>query len=139
MLLPDTNCFQADDIYSWKHISCLPFIFKPSPEVTRGWSKLAFMTQTFLGLWLNLPCRGKFAGRYRMRNSSPNLPLPFLSVCKTLVHKLNFQKYQGCHDNTKVVKHLPPRVLWYVLLHVTMSVQWTKVRLIFPYQTPKCL
>ena len=75
-----------------KTFSWLPFIPTPSPEVTRGWSKLAFLMQTLWGCDVNLPCRGEFAGLCGTRDSSPILPLPFFSIHITLVHKWKFSK-----------------------------------------------
>lgn len=68
--------------FSW--LSLLP---KPSPEVTRGWSGLAFPMQTLGFVMWTCLAEGKFAGLCGTRDSSPNLPLPFFSIHITLVHK----------------------------------------------------
>lgn len=91
--------FSGWQYFLMKTFSWLPFIPTPSPEVTRGWSKLAFLMQTLWGWDVNVPCRWEFAGLCGTRDPSPILPLPFFSIHITLVHKWKFSKSSQAPKN----------------------------------------
>lgn len=73
------------------------FIFKPSPEVTRGWSKLTLCKYTQV-CNLDMSCRGWFAGLKRMRIQA--LFYPCLKLSQNIGPQIKFSKVPKPHNWT---------------------------------------